>query len=419
MKILLLTQYFAPEVGAAQAGLAYLARHLRAMGGEVTVVAASPNYPHHRLYPGFRNRWRQKESWEGIPVWRTWVYLPQNFHGIARLLNFISFPFSCLATLFAVGRTDVIIVETPPIFLAFSAVVFRLFKRAPIILLYSDLWVKAAIDFGYIPKGWPARLALRLEKAALRRGEAIVACTQGLVDDLLARGFPPERVHLVTNGVDCDRYQPGAGSPELRRELGWDGKFVAMYAGTLTLQAGLDVLLDAAERLRHHPDILMAFVGDGAEFSRIRKAAGDRGLTNMQFLGSKPEEILGEYIRLADLGINTLSTDPVTEHTLSVKIFAYMACALPVVCTNRREVRGLLEDARAGILVPPEDPGAIAEAILRLKGNPELSRELGRNGLAFVRRNFNRRDKTEAIRQIALGLAAPSKRGTDEKKDAS
>jgi len=416
MRVLLLTQYFAPEVGAAQSRLADLAHYFKAMGEEVTVVTASPNYPHHRLYPGFKNRLRQKETREGMPVWRTWVYLPRTFGGFARLFNFLSFPLSCLFVLFAIGKVDVILVETPPIFLAFSAVFFRLFKRAPVVLMYSDLWVRAAIDFGYIPKGWPARLALRLEKVALRRGKAIVACTQGLVDDLLARGFPPERVHLITNGVDCGRYQPGAGSPALRSQLGWDGKFVAMYAGTLTLQAGLDVLLDAAERLKGHPDILMAFVGDGAEFPRIRKTAEDRGLTNMQFLGPKPEDILGDYIRLADVGINTLSTDPVTEHTLSVKIFAYMACALPVVCTSRREVRGLLEAARAGILVPPEDPQAIADAILRLKNDPGLSRTMGQNGSAYVRRHFNRRDKTEAIRQIALGLTAPSPRGKDEKK---
>ena len=419
MRVLLLTQYFAPEVGAAQAGLTYLVRHLKAKGEEVAVVAASPNYPHHRLYPGFRNRLRQKEIWEGMTVWRTWVYLPGNFHGLARLLNFISFPLSCLTTLLAIGRADVILVETPPIFLVFSAVIFRLFTRAPIVVMYSDLWVKAAIDFGYIPKGWPARLALWIEMAALRRGKAVVACTQGLVDDLLSRGLPRERVHLVTNGVDCDLYQPGAGSPALRNELGWEGKFVVMYAGTLTLQAGLDVLLDTAERLQEYPDVILAFVGDGVEYPRIRQAAGDRGLSNMRFLGPQPEASLAESLKLADVGINTLSTDPVTEHTLSVKVFAYMACALPVVCTNRREVRGLLEDARAGILVPPEDPQAIVEAILRLKNDPGLSRDLGHHGLEYVRRHYHRRDKTEAIRQIALGLAASLTRGNDEKKPST
>jgi glycosyltransferase involved in cell wall biosynthesis len=416
MRILLLTQYFFPETGAAQARLSYLGRHLKGMGEEVTVVTASPSYPRHRLYPGYRNRFRQRETWEGITVWRTWVYLPRNFHGFARLLNFLSFPVSCLVTLFSIGRVDVIVVETPPIFLAFSARVFRLFKCAPILLMYSDLWVKAAIDFGFIPRGWPARFALSMEKTALRSGASIAACTQGLMDDLLARGFPPGRLHLVTNGVDCDRYQPGKGSADLRRELGWDGKYVVMYAGTLTIQAGLDVLLDSAERLRDHPDVVLAFVGDGAEFPRVSKAVQDRGLANVQFLGPKPEENLAEYLRLADAGINTLSSDPVTEHTLSVKVFAYMACALPVLCTDRREVRSLLETSGAGLLFPPDDPQAIVQAIVRLRSDPALAARLGRNGLDYVRRNYNRRDKTEALRQIALGLAASTKRGTYEKE---
>lgn len=414
MRILLLSQYFAPEVGATQARLAHLARYLKAMGEDVTVVTAFPNYPHHCLYPGYRNRLRWKEAWEGMTLWRAWVYLPKNFRGFARFLNFISFPLSCLAVLPSLGSVDVILVETPPIFLAFSARVFRLFKRAPVVVMYSDLWVKAAIDFGYIPKGWPARLALAMETMALHRGKAIVTCTQGLMDDLLARGFLPERLHLVTNGVDCDLYRPSPASSDLRSRLGWNGKYIVMCAGTLTLQAGLDVLLAAGELLKKYDNILLAFVGDGVEFKRVRAAAKDRGLDNLVFLGPKPDNEMPDYLRLADVGINTLSNDPVTDHTLSVKIFAYMACALPVVCTDRREVRELMEAAQAGFLVPPGDPQAIVQAVLRMRDNPTLARKLGRNGLEYVRLHFNRRDKTEAIRRIARDQVARTKRGNHE-----
>ncbi len=411
MRVLLLTQYFAPEVGAAQARLVYLARYLRQQGHEVVIVAAPPSYPQNRLYPGYVNGLTQSEEWEGSRVFRTWVYLPKRHGILPRLCNFLSFPLSSLLALRLVGKVDVIFVETPPIFLAFSAWIYGAVKQAPVVIQYSDLWVKAAIDFGYIPPGRAARFALWLETQALRRGRKVIAATQGLAEDLRARGLEGDRIILITNGVDCDHYRPGPASPNLRTDLGLKDKFVVMFAGTLSLQSGLDVVLDTADLLRDDRDIVFVMVGDGTARGSMERAAVERQLPNILFLGHQAESDLPEYLRMADVGLNTLSADPVTQHTLSVKLFAYMACGLPVICTDRREVHNLIVNAQAGVLVPPNDPGAIARAVARLKGDRLERLKLGRSGREFVVEKFHRRDKAEEVHRVLIQACESGRSG--------
>lgn len=410
MRVLILTQYFAPEVGAAQARILFLARYLKEHGHEVVVVTTPPSYPGDQIYCGHRNTFLQREQLDEISIFRTWVFLSKRRNTISRLANFLSFPFSCLAALLAAGRVDVILVETPPIFLAFSAWLYGFVKRAPVVVQYSDLWVKAAIQFGYIPQGWPARLALWIENTALNRGVSVVAATEGLVSDLLQRGFPLARVRLITNGVNCRLYQPGPGTETLRSEIGLNGKFVVMVAGTLSHQAGLKVVLDAADLLRQDEGVSFVIVGDGVERRPMQEAASAMSLPNIIFSGPQSDEMMPEYLRLADVALNTLSSDPVTDHTLSVKLFAYLACGLPVICTDRREVRKLITAAQAGILVSPENPQAIVNAIQDLRRDPQVRKVMGERGRQFVVQFFDRRVKAEEMLHL-LSEAAGRKLG--------
>lgn len=402
MRILLLTQYFAPEVGGAQVVLVSLARYLHKNGHKVVVVTAPPNYPSNQLYAGYSNRLFQKGDWEGMQLFRTWIYLPKHFGKLKRIIGFISFSFSCLLAIIAVGKVDVILVETPPFFLAFSAWIYGLFKRAPIVVQYSDLWVKAAIDFGYIPRGWPARFALWLENQALRRGQAIIAVTQGLVDNLQRGGIEPDKIHLIINGIDCSHYKPASTYSILRERLGLDNKFVVIFAGTFSHTNGLEVVLDAADLLRKDPSVVFVMVGDGLERKSLQQVAHQRGLINILFLGPQPEDALPEYLQIADVGLNTLRGKLVTQCTLSIKLFAYLACGLPVICTDRQEMRQLVTAAQVGILVAPEDPMAITQAIKQLQGDPVLRQRMGKCARVFAVKHFDRRAKSEEICKVLL-----------------
>lgn len=400
MRILLLTQYFPPEVGAAQARIAFLARHLRDCGDEVIVVTASPNYPDSKLHAGYENVLLQKEDWEGIEVHRTWVYLPVVQRFMGRLINLVSFSVSALLALWKTGEVDVILVETPPLFLSFTAWCYGLLKRAPIVVQYSDLWVRSAVDLGYVRGGFWARKALQLENTALKVGRYVVAVTPGLMEDLVTRGFDPERIRLITNGVDCDHYCPGDGSSVLRKQLGLDNKFVVMFAGTISHQSGVAVILDAAECLQPKEEVRFVMVGGGVEAKPMQQAAKERGLNNILFCGFQPEQDLPDYLHLAHVGLNTLSSDPFTDNVLSVKLLSYMACGLPLISTDRRTVSALLKKARAGMVIPPEDPAALAEAVLELQRSANLRRRLGENGRTFVVQHYHRSAKAQEIRRL-------------------
>ncbi len=258
---------------------------LASFGHEVTVLTSLPNYPTGRIFDGYRGRIFQEEQQDGIRILRTWAYASQTRGFLRRLLNYFSFAF--LATWFGIwraGKQDVVVVESPPLFLGIAGVILSRLRRAPMMLNVSDLWPESAVAMGILRNRAIIRAATALEDYLYRNSCTITGQSQGIVRDIKAR-VPKIPVELITNGVDPDRFVLSAGKrDEMRRHFGFGERSVVGYTGLHGLAQDLDTVLESARRLaKSNPEILFAFFGDGPEKRRLQASAKQRDLENVRF----------------------------------------------------------------------------------------------------------------------------------------
>jgi len=208
MRFLVLTQYFPPEIGAAQIRLAAVVRELVRLGHQVEVVTALPNYPGGQIYPEYHGRFYKKEQWEGVTVHRIWVYAAKGA-GIKRLLNYLSFTLTAIWGLRQAKRPDYLFVETPPLFLGITAYLVAKKWRIPFILNVADLWLDAVQTLGIIKGGFLLRWARKLEIGLYRRAYHISVVTEGLREILhTERQVPTQKIGFLPNGVDTQLFCP-------------------------------------------------------------------------------------------------------------------------------------------------------------------------------------------------------------------
>jgi colanic acid biosynthesis glycosyl transferase WcaI len=372
---------------------------LKRRGHSVTVLTGMPNYPDGVIPPEYRGSWRKIEWLDGIRVVRTAVYPAPNRGFGKRLINHTSFALSSLSALRAVGPTDVIYAETPPLFTAAAAVVIARGLKARLLLNVSDLWPESAVQLGMLNNRFAIRLAELIERFAYRFSDTVTVPTPGMRRILLDRGYGEDKVKLLPNAVDTDRFshEPSTAS-ELCR---------AMYCGTVGLAQGVGTLLAAAELLeRDHAPIEVIVVGDGAERVELEDQARRSGLKRVSFEGSVSRDEVPQRIASANLTIMTLRDLPLFEDALPTKLLEYMAAGRPVVAGASGQAARLLEEVGAGIACPPENPEALAEAISRLASDPKLAQEMGARGRQYVDEHLSRRAMVGQLEAELEAIAA-------------
>ena len=211
-------------------------------------------------------------------------------------------------------------------------------------------------------------------------------------------------MHVIANGVDTETFRPVADRGALKKALNLEGKFVLVFAGTHGHVTDTAVFVEAARQLAIHPDIHFLFVGDGVEKQGLVSLATEGGLSNMTFLDPLPETRLAEVINAADVGLNTLKPVAFNEHVISVKVFTYMACGIPVITTDKQALREILRASGGGILVPEGNANALCDAILDLYRDEEKRRALGAAGARYVTRTYSRQIAAEKTERLFLDL---------------
>jgi len=391
LRVTFLTHYFPPEVGPAQTRLHELAKRLIKAGQAVRVVTGFPSYPAGVVFTGYRGMLFMEDRVDGIRVLRTWVFATRSRGFLGRILNYMSFPVSSLLATRKLGRTDVIYVQSPPLFTGLAALWFARLKRAPFIFNVSDIWPQSAVELGILRNRFAIRIAEMLERHIYRRAARITVPTPGILERLAARGVPREKLFLLTNGVDTAAYQAATSDLELSRQLGLDGHKVFMYAGLHGLAQGLDVILEAA-KLTRNPEVLYVFVGDGADKAALVAKAQAEGISNVRFLPIQPTSTLPALLKLVYATVIPLRRLDLFKTALPSKLFDSMAAGRPIVAPLWGEAAALVETADCGLVVEPEDAGALQQAVEKLAADPELARRLGEQGRRYVVEHFDRDD---------------------------
>jgi glycosyltransferase involved in cell wall biosynthesis len=405
LRVTFLTHYFPPEVGAAQSRLIELATRLVQAGEQVTVVTGFPNYPTGEIPPAYRGRWFMEEHMNGIRVLRTWVFATRNKGFFKRILNHISFVLSAPTAVPRLGKTDVIYVQSPPLLVGVPALAFNRLRRAPFVFNVSDIWPQSAIELGALRNPLAIRAAEWLERHLYRRAARITVATPGILERLAARGVPREKLVLLTNGVDTAAYQPGPPQAGLARQLGLDGHKVFLYAGTLGLSQGLDTVLEAA-KLTRDPDVLYVLLGDGADKGALVAKAEAEQIANVRFLPSQPKESMPGLLNLAYASLIPLRRLDLFKAALPSKMFESMAVGKPLVAGLWGEGADLVTQARCGLVVEPENPGALRDAVVKLVADPASARAMGDNGRRYVTEHYDRARIATRLREVLREVAS-------------
>src|SRR6266567_1135579 len=363
--ILFISPYYPPESGAAPACVGETATRLVKQGHQVTVLTTFPNDPTGVFPKEYRGRFLKQEMRDGVHVVRVWSWVSPNKSFLHRIKWYLSFAF--LAPLLggkAVGHPEVIIVQSPPLFDAIAVRLLARWKRCPYIFMVSDLWPEQAIQLGVLRNRQLIWLSEWLEWSTYRRAALVWVVTEWIRDRLIQRGLASERILLLTNGVDTDKFRP-LPQAQARTELGWDDRFTVLYAGTHGLAQGLTTVLAAAEYLQSHMNLRFMFVGDGATKADLVARAQERDLKNVTFLDPQPHERMPLLLAGSDACLAPLRKLSLFESALPSKIYEAMACARPVLLGVEGEARRMFEqEAGAAIAVEPENAEALASAIL-------------------------------------------------------
>lgn len=410
MHVLFLSDNFPPETNAPATRLHEHARRWVRAGHRVTVVTCAPNFPRGEVFEGYRNRWLTRETIDGIEVWRVKTFIAANSGFLLRTLDFLSFMVMGVLGGLLPRRPDLVVASSPQFFAAVGGWALAALRRRPFVFEVRDLWPASIAAVGAMRQSRLLRLLERVELFLYRRAARIVTVTHAFRDDLVARGVPADKIDVVTNGVDLERYVPRERDPGVAREFGVEGRFVVGYLGTHGMAHALGNVLDAAERLRDLDEVRFLFVGSGAAKADLVTEAQRRGLTNVIFRDPQPKERMPELWGLCDVALVHLKDMPVFETVIPSKIFEGMGMARPVLLAGPDgEAAGIVRDTGCGLWVPPEDPEALAEAVQRLATDGALRRRLAAASLAAA--PAYSRD-TLAARMLASLEAARARGGT-------
>lgn len=390
MRYTILTQYYPPEVGAVQVRLSAFAHELKRSGHLVQVVTALPNYPSGIVQAAYRRKFLVQEEIDEIPVIRTWIYPATGKNIVKRLANYFSFTLSCLFALLWVPRADILFVESPPLFLGISAWLMAALRRQKLCINISDLWPDSVVELGIMPENNFIRLARILERWLYKRAWRVCGVTEGILTTLAkTKGVPQEKLLFLPNGVDLTMFRPTSPDDDYVRQLGLEGKKIFAYTGLHGYAQGLDVILLAAEQLRHRPNIVFLFVGDGPEKPRLQTLAEQLALANVIFHDPQPVTQMPRIFALTTACIVPLRNIELFQGARPSKMFPPLGCAKPLIYSGAGEAATLIKKAECGIVTPPEDANALAQAVLRFAEQPELAATMGANGRAFVEREYS------------------------------
>ena len=404
MKVLIITQYFWPEVFRIND----LVLGLQQLGHHVTVLTGKPNYPGGKLFPGYRLFGGWHEDYHGVEVVRVPLVPRGNGNGLRLALNYASFAFlaSVLGPFKCRGSYDVILVYEPsPITVGLPALVMKYLKQAPILFWVQDLWPESLSATGAVSSRLVLRCVETLVRLIYKGSDRILVQSLAFSEPIRNLGVSEDRIRYFPNSAE-DFYRPmPEGDVEAVGEL--PVGFRVMFAGNIGAAQGFDTILAAAERLREHQDIHWLILGDGRLASWLKQEIDRRGLSGrVHLLGSHPVESMPHWFAAADAMLVTLKRNPIFALTIPAKVQSYMACAKPIIAALDGEGARVIHEAGAGLAVPADDAGALAQAVLDMYKMTDSERAaMGARARRYFEAHFERRMLLDRLDQWIRELA--------------
>jgi glycosyltransferase involved in cell wall biosynthesis len=378
LKVLVLAQYFSPDMGGGSTRASNVVKGLLSKGCEVTVVAAHSHYPHGNVPRKYSRKAVVSERFSGAKVYRVWIPSLPHSSPSKRAILHLCF---CISSLFAlpfVGKVDVVWGANPNLFSFFPSLIYGVVKHVPLVRNVDDLWPEVFYELGYVKSKFAQRMLDLLAWLSYIVPAAITPISGGYKRSIVAKyGISPDKIHPIEVGVD--KISP-VNSDENSKAL-----FTVMYSGMLGRGYDFDVVLDAASSLAENDDIVFVIRGVGEMETELKEVTRERRLGNV-VLHTRllPKDELATLLESADAFVLPMATMGFVDLGLPSKVFEYQAYGKPILCVSGGEAARYVEATQSGLVVKPGDVCGFAEAVVRLHKNRKLASKLGRNGWQHV-----------------------------------
>lgn len=411
MRIVIFGGHYEPDLGPSAPIYTMLCENLVRLGHQVTMVTMVPHYPSGQVPPAYRGRFLWKSTEKGVEVIRVGLPSLDRSKLAYRFLQFLVYQVGVIVSM--LGKPyDVVYAGGAGItvWLAFTALVAL--PRKPAIYAVYDVYPHVGVKLGIFRHKPVIAAVAAVEKVCLRSATLVRIISESFRPNLRELGVADEKMSMVYDWVDTDLVRPLPRSNAFSQEFGLDGKCVVMYAGNIGLSQGLENVLDAAEMLAVHTDLLFVFVGDGANREKLAAEIARRQLRNVRLIPFQPRERLPDVLASADISLVPLRHG-VGHGSLPSKTYSILASGRPVIASvdEDSETWNLITRAKAGICIHPESPRDLAQAVLQLRDAPAVRETLGRNGRMWAENVHSPQAGARAIEQLLETVITIKKSG--------
>ncbi len=391
--LIILTQYFFPEPGAAQIRLGELSRELKGKGVEVSIITGMPNYPEGKIFDDYKNKFYKKENWHGIPIKRVWLYPASGKGTLSRLLNYFSFTFFSFWVLLFSRRSQLIFVEAQPIILAIPAFIIKILKGTPYIYNTPDLQVEHAEEAGWLKSKSLLRIAKKLEELLMRNSLSVCVVTKAYIKHfMIERNLPFKKFTFLPNGANTKQLFPIEYNKVYAEKMGISNvnTKIFTYAGTNAPYQGLENIIYACEYIMKEKvnNIKILMAGKGPERTNLINLSKKLKLDNIFFVDS-PFTEMRQLMSITYASLVVLKNNPTAKKQRLSKVIPPLACEVPVIFAGTGESKDMIDSNECGMTLMPENPKLLALSIIKLSNNESLRNHYAKNGLKLVNRELS------------------------------
>lgn len=397
MRILIYSYNYHPEPIGIAPLMTELAEGLAAQGHEVRVITAMPNYPERKIYPDYRGELYRTENRNGVLIQRCYVLIRPNPGLLTRIALDGSFVILSFLKALQGWRPDIILSTSPSLPACVPVAILKTLYRCPVVLNLQDILPEAAVQTGIITNKLAIKVFEGLEKFAYSSATKISVIADAFTENLLGKGVPAQKMTCISNWVDVDFIHPlpkYENAFRITHQL--EDKFVVLYSGNIARTQGIRTIIRAAKEVQHIPDIVFVIVGEESQLADLDQLRQQLEVNNVRLLPFAPRNELPVMLAAADVGL-IMQKRNVVGFNMPSKTQVLLASGRPIIASvpeNGTAAMAVMKSG-GGVVVAPENPQILAEAILDLYQTPEKAEMLGRQGRLFAEQNYSFRNALE------------------------
>lgn len=403
--LVILSQYFYPEVASTGQLLTELAEDLVKYGCKIKVYTGKPSYY------GNIKEYKKREIYHGIEIYRLFNTTLDKNSKLGKILNSLSYFISIVFKLLSSKDGHPLLIVSNPPFLPIAGFLFKKIKNQKYVFLIHDIYPDIAVRLGYLKEdSFIVKIWNKINYMILKNAEEVIVLGEYMAKILEKKYLPIDniKIKIIQNWANEKIILP------LKKEDNWfvkrynlENKLVILYSGNIGLFQDLETIIKAAERLKNYDDIIFLFIGDGGGLYQLKEMVKKYNLTNVKFLPYQPKEYLPYSLTASDISVVALEKG-VEGLGVPCKIYGILASGRTVLglVGENCEVADIIKNAKCGFRVNQGDVDGLVEKIKYMYQNPELLKNMGINSRKYFVEHFTRKQMTKKYYEIFENISS-------------